>query len=85
MIKDTLSILRWQIKTNVTYPILFETESDSLDSLVCSIYLPLCHCASLIFATHKFFYSLSLGDDDESYVNYRLTEVSLVTLQIVYI
>ena len=78
MIKDTLSILRWQIKTNVTYPILFETESDSLDSLVCSIYLPLCHCASLIFATHKFFYSLSLGDDDESYVNYRLTEVQIV-------
>ena len=27
------------------------------------------------------FYSLSIGDDDESYVNYRLTEVS----QIVYI
>ena len=47
--------------------------------------VPLCHCASLIFATHKFFYSLSLGDDDESYVNYRLTEMSLVTLQIVYI
>ena len=77
MIKDTLSILRWQIKTNVTYPIFYDTESDSLDSLVCSIYL--------ILATHKFFYSLSLGDGDESYVNYRLTEVSLVTLQIVYI
>ena len=29
-------------------------------------------------------YSLSIGDDDQSYVNHRLTEMSLVTLEIVY-
>ena len=73
MIDETLSTLRWRVKINVTSSISYETENDLLEREVCSIHLPLRHCASLIPA-NGFFYSLSTGDDDQFYVSQRLIE-----------
>ena len=47
------------------------------------MHLPLCYCASVIHTTRKFFYLLSPGDDDQSYVNQRFIEGE--SIYIVYI
>ena len=72
MIPETPSTLRWRVKINVTSSISYETENDLIERGVCSIRLPLCHCASLIHANGIFFNLLFTGDNDQSYVNQRL-------------
>ena len=74
MIHETRSTLRWRVKINVTSSISYETENYLLGRGLCTTHLLLRHCASLIHANGNFFYSLSTGDDDQSYFNQRLTE-----------